>query len=180
MDHLSSWGKSLYHCSRAGTGISGLFQNDTPTLKHSVSWPLLLWKIAYKSTGVRVTGGECFWPDMPRLELPYYDLKLARGREPQSSQPCLDETELQNRSEDNKKCWLPTPPGENLHLLGCICLQWSFCHWTWDSHCFLKPIFSRFYHMCCQLYIVFGEESVQVFGPLKKKSVLCLLLSWEN
>ena len=43
------------------------------------------------------------------------------------------------------------------------------CHWTWDYHCFLKPVFSRFYCMCCQLYIFFGEESVQVFGPFKKK-----------
>ena len=136
--------------------------------KHSVSWPLLLWKIAYKSAGVRVAGDKCFWPDRPRLELPYYDLELARGREPQSSQPCLDETELQNRSWDKKKCWLPTPPGENLHLLGCICLQLLSLNLRFSL--FLKPIFSRFYCMCCQLYIFFGEESVQVFGPLKIKN----------
>lgn len=30
--------------------------------------------------------------------------------------------------------------------------------------------------MCCQLYIFFGEESVQVFGPLKKKTLSSLFI----
>lgn len=136
--------------------------------KHSVSWPLLLWKIAYKSAGVRVTGDECFWPDMPRLEFPYYDLKLARGREPQSSQPSSDETELQNRSGDNKKCWSGTPSWRTsssswMHLSAVELLSLNL-----RFSLFFKPIFSRFYCVCCQLYIFFGEESVQVFGPFKK------------